>query len=124
MAGKLPLAETLSAGSERRRSTRVLLVIPVEVAWTSPNGVRVQEHAETEVVNVHGALLRTKARLPKGSVVELTRLRTHEKTRGRVVFTSESGLDGLFRAGVELDMPGEKFWGVILPPSLHPLPSG
>lgn len=124
MATKLPLAETLSPGSEHRRSARVLLVIPVEVAWTTPSGVRVQEHAETEIVNAHGALLRLKARLPRGAAVELTRARTHEKTQARVVFTSEHGADGLFRAGVELAVPGEKFWGVILPPSPAPLPSG
>ncbi|MGH9804649.1 MAG: hypothetical protein ACRD4D_05715 [Candidatus Acidiferrales bacterium] len=124
MTAELPLADTLSPGSDRRRSPRVLLVIPVEVAWTSPSGVRVQEHAETEIVNAHGALLRMKARLPRGAVVQLTRIRTHDKAEARVVFTSDPGLDGLFRAGVELAAPGEKFWGVTLPPSSAPLPSG
>lgn len=115
MATKLPLADALSPGSERRRSTRVLLVIPVEVTWTTSSGVRVQEHAETEIVNAHGALLRMKARLARGAIVELTRLRTHEKVQARVVFTSEHGPDGLYRAGVELTVPNEKFWGVVLP---------
>lgn len=124
MASDLPLASALSPGSERRRSPRVLLVIPVEVAWKSPSGVRIQEHAETEIVNAHGALLRLKARLPKGAIVELTRPRTHDKAQGRVVFTSDSAPDGLCRAGVELSVPSGKFWGVVLPPSHEPLPSG
>ena len=124
MASDLPLASTFSPGSERRRSPRVLLVIPVEVAWKSSSGVRIQEHAETEIVNAYGALLRLKARLPNGAIVELTRPRTHDKTQGRVVFTSDSAPDGLFRAGIELSVPSGEFWGVILPPSSKPQPPG
>lgn len=115
-----PRADASAPGSERRRSTRVLLVVPVEVTWTQSSGVRVQEHAETEVVNAHGALLRTKTHLPRGTLVELTRLRTHEKARGRVVFASGSSPEGFYHIGVELTDPCEKFWGVTLPPVANP----
>lgn len=120
MVATLPRADASGPGSGRRRSQRVLLVIPVEVTWTSSSGVRVQEHAETEVVNAHGALLRMKAHLPRGAAVELTRLRTHEKARGQVVFASEAGPGGFYHIGVELAVPSEAFWGVTLPPPRTP----
>lgn len=120
MGAALPRADASAHGSQRRRSPRVLLVIPVEVTWTSSSGVRVQEHAETEVVNAHGALLRMKARLARGMQLELSRPRTHEKTQARVVFTTDPDQDGLCRAGVELAAPSEKFWGVTLPPLANP----
>ncbi len=111
-----PLADTTDPGAERRRSQRVLLVIPLEVAWTSASGVRVLEHAETEIVNAHGALLRMKAKLPRGAQVELNRPTTHEKVQARVVFLGQEGTDGLWRAGVEFTEPNVTFWGVTLPP--------
>lgn len=95
-------------------------MIPLEVTWTSSSGVRVQEHAETEVVNAHGALLRMKAHMTPGMQLELSRPRTHEKARARVVFTSDPDQEGLCRAGVELAVPSEKFWGVTLPPLTSP----
>lgn len=112
-----PLANAATPGAERRRSQRVLLVIPLEVAWTSASGVRVLEHAETEIVNAHGALMRMKAKLPRGTQVELSRPKTQEKVPARVVFIGQEGSDGLWRAGVEFPAPNEKFWGVTMPPA-------
>ena len=51
-------------GAERRRSARVRLAIPVEVEWTGEDQVPVREHAETEVLNAYGGLLRMKPRFP------------------------------------------------------------
>ena len=42
--------------SQRRRSQRILLTIPV-VSDTPPNGIRFTERAETRLVNAHGALV-------------------------------------------------------------------
>ena len=111
-----PLADAATPGAEHRRSQRVLLVIPLEIAWMSANGVRVLEHGETEIVNAHGGLLRMKAKLPRGAPVELSRPRTQEKVQARVVFLGQEGADGLWRAGVEFTAPNVTFWGVTLPP--------
>lgn len=110
-----PLADATVPGAERRRSQRVLLVIPLEVAWTSSSGVRVLEHAETEIVNAHGGLLRAKAKLARGTQVELSRPKTQEKIQARVVFMGQEGSDGFWRLGVEFTAPNEKFWGVTMP---------
>ncbi len=59
--------------TERRRSQRVHLAIPVEVGWQEDH-VHVSEHAETEVLNAYGALLRMKPHLPIPIDVELSKL--------------------------------------------------
>jgi hypothetical protein len=127
----------------RRRSERVLLVLPVEVAWTTSTGVRAQQRAESEVVGAHGALLRMKTAIRAGTKVLLTRILPEPKAaasksqsasassrgeavepqepataRARVVWSSDpEPPDGLARVGVGLDVPSYTFWGISFPPS-------
>ena len=103
------------AESDRRRSTRVLLVIPVEVSWTSKDGLHVQEHAETEVVSQHGALLRMGTRLPAATQLDLRRPATGQASKAKVVGVGNPSSDGLARVAVELVMPSDSFWGVSFP---------
>ncbi len=103
--------------AEQRRSQRVLLVIPVEVRWTLQDGVRVTEHAETEEVNAHGALLRMKTHLRISTEMELSRPRTHQSAKAKVVgIRGEAGPGWLNPVAVELAAPSETFWGVSIPP--------
>lgn len=110
------------AESDRRRSTRVLLVIPVEVAWTSKDGLQVQEHAETEVVSQHGALLRMGTRLAPGTQLDLRRPNTGHASKAKVVGVGNPSSDGLARVAVELTSPSDSFWGVSFP-HLSPAPA-
>ncbi len=119
-----PKANVPSTGAERRRSQRVLLVIPVEVTWTTRDGRRLKENAETQVVNAHGALLRMKTTLPLSAEVELTRPRTQQSVLARVVWAGDvAEQDEMPRVAVELAVPSETFWGVSIPPILKPIPS-
>ena len=102
--------------SDRRRSTRVLLVMPVDVAWTSKDGLQVQEHAETEVVSQHGAMLRMSTRLPVGVQLELRRPASGMSGKARVVGVGNPSPDGMARVAVELTMPSDAFWGISFPP--------
>lgn len=102
--------------SDRRRSTRVLLVMPVDVAWTSKDGLQVQEHAETEVVSQHGAMLRMGTRLPVGMHVELRRPASGMSGKARVVGVGNPAPDGMARVAVELAVPSDAFWGISFPP--------
>ncbi|HEY1468807.1 MAG TPA: hypothetical protein VGF61_07170 [Candidatus Acidoferrum sp.] len=43
--------------SNRRRSQRVLLRIPIQVIARGPDGVHVSESTNTVVVNAHGGLI-------------------------------------------------------------------
>ncbi len=103
--------------TERRRSQRVRLAIPVEVGWTQEDGARVNEHAETEVLNAHGALLRMKPHFPIPIDVELSRPRTRLSTQARVVGFREPTPKGLLGVAVELAAPSQTFWGVNFPPA-------
>lgn len=101
---------------DRRRSTRVLLVIAVDVSWTSKDGLQVQEHAETEVVSLHGAMLRMSTRLPVGVQVEVRRPANGQTAKARVVGVGNPSPDGLARVAVELTVPSDAFWGISFPP--------
>ena len=102
--------------TERRRSQRVHLAIPVEVGWQE-NHVRVSEHAETEVLNAYGALLRMKPHLPIPIDVELSKPREGLSTSARVVGFREPTPKGLLGVAVELAAPSETFWGIRFPPA-------
>ncbi len=111
-----PRSQTPQTQQERRRSERVLLVVPVDVAWVKQGGARVQESAETEEVNAHGALLRMSAPLPLKTLVVLTHRITNKSTPAQVVRTCPGQEDGKPRIAVELEEPSETFWGVSIPP--------
>ncbi|MFQ5662537.1 MAG: PilZ domain-containing protein [Terriglobia bacterium] len=108
--------------AERRRSQRVLLVIPVEATWETQQGICVQP-AETEEVSAHGALLRMKALLPLPKEFELTHRKTRQSTRARVVEIRAGERDGMKRIAVELAVPSETFWGISIPPLHSTAPS-
>jgi hypothetical protein len=102
---------------DRRRSQRVLIVIPVLVAWTNKDGVRIKEEAHTEVISRHGALLRIKGSLHVGSEVEVSRPKVHQSTKAKVVWVGKPDAEGFLRVGLELTVPSPEFWGVYLPPT-------
>ncbi len=108
--------------TERRRSQRVHLAIPVEVGWQEDR-VHVSEHAETEVLNAYGALLRMKPHLPIPIDVELSKPREGLSTPARVVGFREPTPKGLLGVAVELAAPSETFWGISFPPVSSTSPS-
>ncbi len=95
----------------RRRSSRILWRRPVVVIWAAEGEVKQRAHAETEVVNAHGALLRLDTPLPSGKQVELLDPRSNESEAARVVW-SRRVTSTTARAGVELNAPSEMFWGI------------
>ncbi len=95
----------------RRRSSRILWRRPVVVIWAAGGEVKQRAHAETEVVNAHGALLRLDTPLPSEKQVELLDPRSNESEAARVVW-SRRVTPTTTRAGVELNAPSEMFWGI------------
>ena len=94
-------AEIPAAGAERRRSRRIPLVMPMEVTWATPDGVRIKQHALTEEVSAHGAVLRMITCPPLSAELELSRPHNSSSTEARVVGRRNPGLDGLVRIAVE-----------------------
>ncbi len=113
-----------SEGSDRRRSTRVMLVIPVEVKWMTKDGPWVQEHGDTEVVSQHGAMLRLKTRLAPGTQVEIRRPAIGQSVKAKVVGVGNPSTDGLARIAVEMLVPNDTFWGINFPPMPSLVPVG
>ncbi len=97
-------------GSERRRSRRFAQVEAVTVKWLAAVGYHVIAHAETVVVNAHGGLLRVRARLPLAPEVKLTRDRTGDSTRVRVLRVGDSVGDDWKKVGFEIMRPSQSFW--------------
>lgn len=97
-------------GSERRRSRRFAQVEPVTVNWLAAVGYHTIAHAETVVVNAHGGLLQMRARLPLAPEAELTRDRTGDSARVRVLRVGNSVGDDWKKVGFEIMRPRQSFW--------------
>jgi hypothetical protein len=93
---------------ENRRSTRVALEVSVEVE--GEKGVAVK--GVTSVVNLHGALIRTRTPLQALSNISITVYITGKSSRARVVYVA---VDNPLKCGIELEKP-ENIWGVSLAP--------
>jgi len=109
---EISISTILPVGRERR-STRLLLSIPVIISGKRPqDGFMFEATADTLVVNKHGALIRTTVNISPGTKVNLAVLPRKQSVRGQVVWiTSESGE---MKIGVELEPPAN-LWGVMFP---------
>ena len=115
--GALPRTDPTEA--ERRRSQRVRLAVPVEVAWKTSDGARHSVHAKSEVVNAYGGLLQMNEPYPPiKQVVELSHLPKHQSSRARVVWVMEPEDGKPARIAVELAIPSQAFWGISFPPAV------
>ena len=115
--GALPRTDPTEA--DRRRSQRVHLAVPVEVAWETPDGARHSEHAKCEVVNAYGGLLQMNEPYPPiKQAIELSHLPKHQSSRARVVWIMEPESGESARIAFELAIPSQAFWGISFPPAV------
>ncbi len=103
-------------GTQRRRSQRVHLLVPLEMAWTTTENAQIKEHAETEEVNAHGALLWAKNCPSPQTPVKLTHGHTGNSTLARVISEGNLRPTGHRQVAVELAVPSYAFWGISFPP--------
>lgn len=107
---------------ERRRSTRVMARIPVNVSLLDIPGQTL--HAanatyEATSVSRSGALLRIPFSPVLGSRIEVQHGLSQESREFRVVRVSAPKSDGLFELGVEILYPSQNFWGIPFPDDGH-----
>jgi hypothetical protein len=101
---------------ERRRSSRVLIRIPVKVYRRDTDGEITDAAAESIAVSRHGAQLRAPFALELGSRIEVLHGHSHELREFRVVSAKSANEDGLFELGVEILHPTRSnFWGIQFP---------
>lgn len=99
-----------------RRSTRLLLEIPVVVSSLDPE-IDFSEECRTSVINAHGCGVTVPRPLPPGTRVSLEIVRSGQQACARVahVIPLESDSE-TWLLGIEMEKPGN-FWGLEYPPS-------
>jgi hypothetical protein len=100
---------------ERRRSSRVLIRIPVKIYSNDSNGHPLDTPAEAVAISRHGALLRAPLMPALGTRIEILNSISQETREFRVVRVSDQSEDGLVELGVEILYPGRSFWGIQFP---------
>lgn len=99
-----------------RRSSRIVISIPVEVLGRDADGSEVREVTTTKYVNKHGAQIFLDHPFPLGAEVFVGIPHLERKQRCKVVWLSQERDErGRYSIGVELER-AENFWGVQFPP--------
>ena len=102
--------------SNRRRSQRVLLRIPISVIAQTPNKTFAREETHTLVVSAHGALIHLELKVRIGQVIIIKNPETGEEQSCRVSYLSPLS-EGKSEIGIEFVKPSPNFWRVAFPPS-------
>ena len=106
----------MAAHENRRRSERVMLRMTVLVTAEDQERRQIQEQAETQVVNAHGGLLRTKQQGHMGQSFLLSNPRNRKEMSCRVVQTDDEGME-FYKIAFEFDRPAPNFWPIVFPPA-------
>jgi len=100
--------------TERRKSARFLVAVPIEASWRGPDGKAMKAQAVARQVNANGGLLEMSVYPEMGSRITLTNFLSAETAEARVLATPSSR-EGVSRGIiVELINASEGFWGVSL----------
>lgn len=94
-----------------RRSSRVLVSLPLAVSGQKSDGSHVSGAAETILVNRHGARIRSAVPLETRMEVRVAMLAPYKWRVGQVVWADSRESE----YGIELSRP-ENFWGIYFPP--------
>ncbi|HEV3483553.1 MAG TPA: hypothetical protein VGR97_14640, partial [Candidatus Acidoferrales bacterium] len=109
------------AGTQKRRSTRIVQAIPINVAGVDALGQPFKERTTTVMVNCHGCKYQSKHYVPKNSTItlEIPRPEANRPPRtvkGRVVWVQRPKvIRELFQIGLEFETTGN-VWGIAFPP--------
>jgi hypothetical protein len=98
-------------GERARRSSRVLVTMPLAVSGQKSDGSHVSGAAETILVNRHGAKIRSNVPLEPKMEVRVAILAPYKWRVGLVVWADSAEKE----YGIELSRP-ENFWGIYFPP--------
>jgi hypothetical protein len=105
---------TSGPDSNRRRSQRVILSVPVTVSGTGIKG-KFTEETKTLVVNAHGALITLAAKVSQGQLLELKSVSNPETQPCKVVYIGPT-VQSQTQVGLEFTKPAPHFWHVAFPP--------
>ncbi|MGD0697902.1 MAG: PilZ domain-containing protein [Terriglobia bacterium] len=99
----------------RRRSSRIVLRIPLLMNTADPAVETQWEPVETILVSKHGAMVRSQQNFPVGSTLDI-RVRNKElSAQARVVWTSATRTEKGVELGFEI-IGQDGFWDIKFPP--------
>ena len=101
--------------SDKRRSQRVLLQIPILVRAQFEGDTPLTEETNTLVVNADGALISLAMRVKPGQKLVLRNWSTAKEQTCRVVHVREKPI-GKNEIGIAFPAPMPQFWGLAFPP--------
>lgn len=107
--------ETSWLASNRRRSQRVLMKIPVRVSGRTTSGSRLEEVTHTLAVSAHGALIAVSERVNRGQRLTLSNVQTKGALECVIAHIGRREGEHI-QVGVEFMLPNPIFWHVNFPP--------
>ena len=111
---KPTLQGTAAESSERRRSHRVYISMPILVRGKHA-GQPFEEETQTISVSAHGGLLRVAAKLVRGQAVSIVNAKTAEELPCTVTSLGQKE-NGKTEVGVEFTEASPLFWRIAFPP--------
>jgi hypothetical protein len=106
-------SETRSAS--KRRSSRVIIDMPVTVFAQNSDRKMFHEETRTITVSAHGALVSLKSTIDSVKPVLIVNPRTQMEAQCRVAYRKDSA-GGSAEIGLEFSASLPKFWGIHFPP--------
>jgi hypothetical protein len=104
-------------GSEKRRSDRLMLTVPLAVSGVDAKGMEFKENARTITLNRHGARVMFSRLLTSGQNIRITNLVSRREANFRVVGPLSPHTEKGGEWGVET-LDGQKdIWGIQFPPA-------
>jgi hypothetical protein len=102
--------------NESRRSSRVVISVPIKISGIDSRGKQFSEETQTLVVNQHGAMILSNHELKPGTDVELSAFQNSAHSKARVVrIAGRNKKLGGWEVAAELSLPGN-FWRINFPP--------
>src|SRR5882757_4714690 len=108
--------DNATATTNKRRSERVVLTVPLVISVKTSDGRIVNKDAKTEVVNAHGGLLICDLFIMAGETIVLTNPRSGASELCRVVRCEKSDSEDVAVA-FQFEKPTPSFWPISFPPS-------
>jgi hypothetical protein len=104
------------AESNRRRTERLLLSIPVRVEGFGVSGQKFSENTRTVIINRHGASIQLKQPVTPGLTLTISNLMANRGAEFRVVGPTQPRSDEGGEWGVECKDEKRNIWGIDFPP--------
>jgi hypothetical protein len=134
MSAEVPIGQEAAVQAERRKSGRVVILVPVEIQWQTPEGEIVSRSGLARNVDVHGALVQMKAFGHQKTCINPTRCRcghlagrhfpvlntnldlknsiTGDSVGARVIHVGRAADGTPGTIGIQLLAPTDTFWGL------------